>query len=301
MATNINLNPLITTNAAGSFNVQSEGYIVGTALNDPAVRNYLAGGTLGAAETLPMWGGIPIVESIATPGSTTLPIQNLGGIITRATSSTTLAGITGFSVFDQNTAALTTPQSPVPLSPNYGLVNFYRRGSGARIAVAIDPSFAASIEGSSIAVNSAWDFTNNCLAAGGASASYSVTSLTWSSTNGGQVAVVAAAATPVAAVGDLFTLSGVTNTGSGSVGVINTQQVVTSFTDNQHFTFALPGTSAQWGTLGGTITLVYSENAASSWVKILDVNIGNSMVPVYNATTGFATWNRNGSSAIILI
>ena len=61
-------------------------------------------------------------------------------------------------------------------------------------------------------------------------------------------AVVAAAATPVGGVGDRFTLAGVTNTGSGSVALINTQQTVNTFTDNQHFTFLLPGTSAVWGT-----------------------------------------------------
>jgi hypothetical protein len=36
-------------------------------------------------------------------------------------------------------------------------------------------------------------------------------------------------------------------------------------------------------------------------VEILHLNIGNSMVPVYNAVTGALTWNRQGSVAVIKI
>ena len=61
----ISINPSLTTNAAGSFNVQSLGFIQGLALDDPAVRNELAGGYLDAAQTVPMWGGVAIEELIA--------------------------------------------------------------------------------------------------------------------------------------------------------------------------------------------------------------------------------------------
>ena len=80
-----------------------------------------------------------------------------------------------------------------------------------------------------------------------------VTSMTWSSTNGGQVAVVMAAPS-IFQLGDTIPVNGVTNTGSGSVSLINTSQVINTWTDSQHFTFLLPGTT-QWGTLGGTISL----------------------------------------------
>ena len=36
-------------------------------------------------------------------------------------------------------------------------------------------------------------------------------------------------------------------------------------------------------------------------VKVLDIQVGNSMTVNYDPVTGFATWNRNGSTAIILI
>ena len=110
---------------------------------------------------------------------------------------------------------------------------------------------------------------------------------------------VAAAATPVGGVGDRFTLAGVTNTGSGAVALINTQQTVNTFTDNQHFTFLLPGTSAVWGTLGGTITMAYS-NAAIP-VKIMRVQSGNSMTVAYNPANNTANWNTSGSCALCVI
>jgi len=35
--------------------------------------------------------------------------------------------------------------------------------------------------------------------------------------------------------------------------------------------------------------------------KVLDVNVGNSMIVSYNSGTGFATWTRTGSTAVIEI
>ena len=107
------------------------------------------------------------------------------------------------------------------------------------------------------------------------------------------------ATTPVAGVGDLFTLAGATNTGTGSVADINATQVVNTWTDSQHFTFLLPGTSAQWGTLGGTITLVYSQAALPA--KVLRVNVGNSKIVVWDPVNLVANWNNSGSAALIQI
>src|ERR1019366_3185877 len=105
MVANISFNPVITTNALGTFNITTNGFIQGMALDQPAVRFELSGGILSTAETLPMWGGIPIVESIATVG-TTRPRTELGGIITRATALTSTGALTGWSVFDQQHAAI---------------------------------------------------------------------------------------------------------------------------------------------------------------------------------------------------
>jgi len=153
MVANIAFNPLLQTNAAGMFTIESDGFVVGTAMPDPAVRFQLAGGWLATTETLPMYGGLAISD-IA-----------LGGIIGRGTVAPATGGagvITGFSVFDQNYAAVNTPQSPVPVVGSGGLVNFYRLGSLARVALAADPALAAAVETGTtpITVPLYWDATN---------------------------------------------------------------------------------------------------------------------------------------------
>jgi hypothetical protein len=156
-------NPYIQTSAAGMFNVESDGFVVGTAMPDPSARNWLAGGYLAAAETLPMFGGIAISEAVpAERPPVNRPDTALGGSITRAT----VAGIgfapgsiTGFSVFDQNYAAVNTPQSPCPSVQAGGMVNFYRIGSQARVALAIDPALI-SLEGGLITAQVSWDLAN---------------------------------------------------------------------------------------------------------------------------------------------
>jgi hypothetical protein len=153
----IALNPYLQTTAPGMFNIESDGFIVGTAQPDPAARFALSGGTLAAAETLPMFGGIAISENIPfEPSATPHPVVPLGGIIARATAA---ANLTGFSVFDQNYAAVNSPQSTVPTVGSGGLVNFYRLGSGARVALAIDPTLI-TLEGTLITSQVSWDYTN---------------------------------------------------------------------------------------------------------------------------------------------
>jgi hypothetical protein len=44
--TSIAINPYVQTNAAGSFNIETTGVIVGTAYPDPASRFYLSGESL---------------------------------------------------------------------------------------------------------------------------------------------------------------------------------------------------------------------------------------------------------------
>ena len=292
-------NPYVTVNALGSFNVTSAGLVQGLPLDDPSVRNYLAGGILATSETLPMWGGVGISEAVA--GGTGYTNTAPGNIITRATTNTATStnGLTGFSVFSQDYAMVNSPQSPVPLIGSGGLVNFYRLGSGARIPVAMDPSLV-SAQGTIISQQVSWDFNDQFLTAYDAStATYSLTSITSTFASGVYTfVVVAAVATPVAAVGDIINVSGVTGTGAAYV---NGEQTVTAFTDDEHFSFqitAATGTIAT-GALSGTLLLNYGTGALN--VKILSVEIGNSMIVSYNPVTGFYSWNRSGSCAIILI
>lgn len=297
MGSNITINPSLTSNALGSFNIDTTGYIQGTALDSPNARYNLAGGVLKTSEAYPMWGGVAVFEQVATLAAYNSP--SLGNVVGRATTvtATSATGLAGFSVFDQDYAAINSPQSPVPLVGGGNSVHFYRLGSGARIAVACDPSLS-SLEGGAIAQALYWDPTAQMLLPT-ADSNDSVTSLTWSSTNGGQVAVVMASSSSYA-LGDTISFSGVTNTGTGGTAAINTAQVINTFTDSQHFTFLLPGTSTLWGTLGGTIVTT-TLLTMTGLIKVLDVNVGNSMTVVYNQLSGFATWNRSGSTAIILI
>lgn len=296
------LNPMILTNAAGSFNVSSEGYIQGTEMNDPSSRHWLAGGILGPNETIPMWGGVGISET-TTPVANlvTSPRPNLGGYITRATQIAAGAGmLTGFSVFTQDHSMLTTPQNPVPIAGSLMGVNFYRIGSNARIPVACDPSLI-SLEGNVITQSVSWDFNNQVLvpytAAPGTP--LAITSMTWASTNGGQIAIVMAAPAPVGAVGDVVYITGSTTTGSGGNSVVNGSFIVNTFTDNEHFTVtANLGNAGFYGTITpGTLVLGFGALPCS----VLDVQIGNSMTVSYNPVTGFCSWNRSGSCALILI
>jgi hypothetical protein len=139
----ITINPTLTTNAPGSFQVTSDGFIQGNAMDDPSVRHYLSGGLLDSTETLPMWGGVPITEILVAVAVE----QALRDTVKRATNA---ANMTGISVFNQDHAMLSTPQSPVQQASNGMLVNYYRFGSGARIPVAADPALAAVIPGSII-------------------------------------------------------------------------------------------------------------------------------------------------------
>src|ERR1700744_1215167 len=95
-------NPAATTNFAGLFSVTATGLIQGVAFDDPVGRFRLAGGTLASTETLAMFGGVGIRENIAAGG-----FNALGTPVGRATAQTTL---TGFAVFDQNGAAINSPQ-----------------------------------------------------------------------------------------------------------------------------------------------------------------------------------------------
>lgn len=284
MSGNITINPLLTTNAAGSFDVTTDGYIQGTALNDPAVRFQLAGGYLASTETMPMWGGVGITELVPTKVAGSA--GGLGGAVARATSLTGSTAITGFTVFDQDHSMVTSPQSPVPLAAGLMGVNFYRFGTNARIVVAIDPALV-DLEGNIITSSVSWDFGLQRLIPYVASYPANVfTAMTWSA---GVVTGTTTTAHGIS-VGDDFTVSGVV-----PAGYNGTYTAVTGTTGST-LKYALatnPGSVTTEGTLvagGGALNC-----------RLVDVNIGNSMTVNYDPVSGFATWNRNGSTGIIVI
>jgi hypothetical protein len=165
MTAQISIQPMVTTNAAGLFNVNSAGFTQGDAQDDPAVKFALAGGVLSTSATTPLWGGFPIAEIIPTAqqgfyaGDTQPGTDTLGGTIIQASVAT---APTGISVYNQAFGGITTPQSTAPLFSPGMSVNFYRFGSGARIPLPCDASVVA-LAGSSIVETVYWDVTNNRL------------------------------------------------------------------------------------------------------------------------------------------
>jgi hypothetical protein len=296
MAFTVPFNPYATTNAAGSFSVQSAGYVQGVYMDDPAIRNELASGTVDQAATAPLFGGMAISEKIAPASGYD---RTLGGTILPATA---VANVTGFTVFNQGYSLVGSPSSPVPVTGNPGAsVPFFRMGSGARIAVAMDPSLVG-LDGGLITSQVSWDFVNQVLQPfNAATATVAITSQTATFANGVfTVAVVTGAASLVGGVGDVINISGATNAGTGGAGLINGSHVVTAFTDSQHFSYQVVAPAGAIGAIAGTQVLNQSVGALP--VKILDIDgAGNSMTVFLNAATGGYFWNRQGFTALIQI
>lgn len=277
----MNINPFLTSNVPGSFSVQSDGYIQGMAMSDPVTRNALSGGIIASTETLPMWGGVGIFENI-NAGSVLGP--NIGRALT-------LASLTGFSVFDQSTAWVNTPQSPVSLGNPGTTSSFYRLGSGARIPLAVDPALI-SLNGGLVTQQVSWDFNGQKLVSyAPVEASNVLTAMSWASTNGGTVTGTTTTAHGFVP-GNWVTISGVAPSAyNGDVQLI-------AGTTGSTIVYLLPLASTP-----GAVTTQGQVNAAGGAlnVEVLDLNVGNSMVVVYNAVTGFATWNKSGACALVKI
>ena len=296
----ITINPAVQINAPGSFGITWNGLMQGTAYPDPATRFALASGWLND-NSLPMWGGVAISEAVPQSTNTT-PLPQLGGAITRATAiaGASAGNMTGFSVFDQAYGMINTPNSPVPLGALNSQVMFYRLGSGARIVVACDPELI-SLAGGIITPQVSWDFNAQVLQPyDAATASYAISTAVWDAATGGEITVVMSTpALNVAAVGDYVTISGATNSGTGGSAAINRTFQVSAFTDTSHFILAAPAAAGVIGTIAGSPVVASGVGALA--VKILRVETSNCMVVVYDPITGFATWNRTGSAAVIQI
>ena len=278
MANTIGFNPALTTNAAGSFSVRSDGLYQGVMLDSPTSLFQITSGLIASTETLPMWGGVAIFESI--PLSSPFP---LGSTIGRATNAPAIAG---FSIFNQAHNGVTSPQSNVPTFSGSQTTNYVRLGSQVRVSVAC-PASLASLDGSATSVQVAWDLTNQQLIPFQTIAANNVaTATTWSAG--------VASITTTSAHG-LSTGAYVAITGSVPAGYNGTFQV--TVTGASTFTYLLavnPGTISTEGTVGATAVGILP-------VKLLAVSAGNSKTVTYDSVNNFANWNPSGSCALILI
>ncbi|HBR1954739.1 TPA: hypothetical protein L9M45_001441 [Klebsiella quasipneumoniae subsp. quasipneumoniae] len=284
---NLSLNPMATTNAAGSFGVQSDGFIQGVALDDPANRFNLASGTVAATETKPLWGGLAVAELL--PGVNSSP---RGSIIRRPVS---LAELEGFTVFNQAHNGLTTPQSPVPLYASGMSVSFYRLGSNMRVPLkASSQVVALGTAGASVKTPLAWDFVNELVttaaAAAFAGADIDTTAVTYS--NG--VATATTASAHGLTAGQYVKISGVVPAAYNGTVVVLTVGSATTFT---YAPASAPGGSA---TTQGTIGAVAQADITLP-VKVISIESGNSKTVSYDSATGFLTWNNTDSCALVLL
>jgi hypothetical protein len=295
MGTILGFNPMAVTNAAGFFGVQSDGFTQGVAHDDPAVRYQLAGGVLLSTETLPMWGGIAISEYL--PLSTNNGHNGPG--IGRATTN---AGITGFSVFNQSHNAINSPENQVPILASGMSVNFYRFGSLARIPLAADPTLVASLASGLVTQAVSWDINNQRLQTYDASTpTYAVTSITSSysaSTGLYTFVVVMGVASLVGAVGDTINISGVTGTGAA---LVNGNQTVTAFTNNENFSFQVAAASGAIATGSLTGTILLNAGVGALPCKILQLGLGNSRIVGWNPVISNANWINNQSCILVQI
>ncbi|MCW9380040.1 hypothetical protein N5I33_23680 [Klebsiella quasipneumoniae] len=284
---NLSLNPMATTNAAGSFGVQSDGFIQGVALDDPANRFNLASGTVAATETKPLWGGLPVAELL--PGVNSSP---RGSTIRRAAS---LAELEGFTVFNQAHNGLTTPQSPVPLYASGMSVSFYRLGSNMRVPLKASAQVVAlGTAGASVKTPLAWDFVNNqvttAAAAAFAGADIATTAVTYS--NG--VATATTASAHGLTAGQYVKISGVVPAAYNGTVIVLTVPTATTFT---YAPASAPGGSAN---TQGNIGAVAQADITLP-VKVISIESGNSKTVNYDSATGFLTWNNTDSCALVLL
>jgi hypothetical protein len=286
----ISFNPMPTSNAGGLFATASDGLVQGEYQFDPVSRQYLAGGYVASTETLGMYGGIAISESIPLSGVA----QAIGGSIARASA---IANITGFTVATQMHNGIVTQGVVGPGLVTAGMsVQFARLGSKVRLAVKCDPSLV-DLDGGLINQQVSWDFNNQVLAPYETTATYALATAAATYNNNGTwtVAITASVATPVGAVGDSINISGITGTGNAYV---NGNQTVSSFTSNESFSILVTAPAGAIGTLVATSAqLNYGTGALP--VQVLSI-VPNSKVVVQSAT-GAATWVNNGTAALIVL
>ncbi|MDU6685362.1 MAG: hypothetical protein E6470_17275 [Enterobacteriaceae bacterium] len=286
---NLSLNPMATTNALGSFGVQSDGLIQGVALDDPANRFNLASGTVASTETNPMWGGLPVAELL--PGTASSP---KGSTIRRAVS---VSELEGFTVFNQAHNGLTTPQSPVPQFASGMSVSYYRIGSNMRVPLKASSTVVAlGTTGASVKTPLAWDFANSQLTtAAAAYAGSDLTTTAISYANGVATATFASAHGITA--GQYITLSGAVPAG------YNGTYSVTSVPSATTLTFVPATVPSGAATTQATVSAPNAAAVAAFTlpVKVLSIQAGNSKTVSYDSVTGFLTWNNTDNCALVLL
>jgi hypothetical protein len=126
----------------------------------------------------------------------------------------------------------------------------------------------------------------------------SISNAVWASTAGGQTTyTVGTDLTADISAGDDIQVANVVNTGGASTGAFNGSWTVVSISSTTIVVSAPSSVSLGTYASGG---IVLAGGGALN-VRVLEVSPTGNMTVQYNATTGQATWNRNGAVAVILI
>jgi len=287
--------PSLTTSGQGLFNgASSNGLIQGQTFPDPSIRNVLRSGIVSQNETIPMWGGVGVYADLS-PISSTGPNSVLGQVLGRANSLSGSTALIGFTVFDQAYNLVSDPNSPVGTAGSGQSINYYPLGSRARIAVACDPSLI-SLRGGLINAQVSWDFTSQQLIPySGAYSAATITNAVWASTSGGRTTfTVGTDLTSYINAGDDIEVSGVVSTGGTGVG-FNGMFTVVSINSTTIVVTQVAASSPGTYSSGGTVLA----GGGALPVTVLDVVPSGCVNVLYSTITGNATWNFNGSCAII--
>ena len=281
---NTSFNPMLTSNFVGSFPLQSEGFVQGNMMPDPAYRYNITTGFLASTETLPMYGGVALQVNVAA-AMTAGNAQIQGGSVQRAL---TTSAINAFSVGNQAYNGIITPGNQSAPSVGSGQsVQFLPLGSGGRLMVACSAALAASITNGTTPINSqvSWDAQSSMLVPyAPAYAANTITGATWAS---GQITfTVSTSPVGVLTAGDQIEVSGISPTGyNGSWTVVS----VTATTIVVTGPATTPGTYVSGG--------VVAAGGGALNVNVLRVNAGNSFI--ISNVSGVPTWVGNSNAALI--
>jgi hypothetical protein len=155
MAT-IAVNPMLSTNSTTSFLLQTDGFVSGTFLDDPALRYQLEAGYVASSVAIPVWGGLPIALAVTAPGAGGAS----SGLGPSCVLSTSAATINAWTVFNQASAMLLTASSGVPTAVSQMSVNFIRVGCNLRLILPVKAADVSTLSGGSPTQSIYWDPVN---------------------------------------------------------------------------------------------------------------------------------------------
>jgi len=216
-------NPYQTSSRLGSFKPYTDGVFQGMADADAAVQNFLNMGQIDPLATAPLWGGLPIAEQVFQ-GS---PFSSNKAKLTAAVA---VAGITGFSVFDQGHHGVITPgPNNVPMFYPGMDLPYYRIGSGARIPVQASSALVALV-GGGIKPSVTWNFATGELVPTSAGPSITITGIVMSGSANPFTETVTTATPHSFNVGDTVTQAGFTPSGYNATVEVLSVPTPTTYT-----------------------------------------------------------------------